>query len=118
MREWVGVKLVMLLDAAETLALHDLQLFSCKNHPRTLWQLGFSVFVCADRFDLIQQRGHSRNRTLKTRYGRELKLLLLKSLGNEGIYKDERVTSYGSSLPGMPIATKITRNLASQPKIA
>jgi hypothetical protein len=101
---------VMSFDAVETLALQGFQLLCRKNNPRTLLRQGFSIFVSADRLDLTQHRSLSRNCTLKTRYGRKLKLpqveiprcrgnLLkpvvrivfvdrarLKSLGNEGIY--------------------------------
>jgi hypothetical protein len=76
----------MLFDAVETLALQSFQLFCRETNPRTLLRQGFSVFVSADGFDLTQQRSLSRNCTLKTRYGRKLKLPQLKSLGNEGIY--------------------------------
>jgi hypothetical protein len=85
-REWVGVELVMLFHAAETLALQGLQPFYRENHPRTLLGLGFSIFSLDRLLYFVSISGHPRKRTLKTISGNALRLPQLKSLGNEGIY--------------------------------
>jgi hypothetical protein len=85
-RDWVSVGLAMPIDRAEKLGAQDFQPIESCNHPRTLRGMGFSVFGLDRLAYFMSILAHPRKRTLKTISGNALRLPLLKSLGNEGIY--------------------------------
>jgi hypothetical protein len=85
-RDWVGVGLAMSIDRAETLEAKDFQPIKSCNHPRTSRGIGLSVFSLDRLLYFVSIEAHPRKRTLKTISAIVLRLPLLKSLGNEGIY--------------------------------
>jgi hypothetical protein len=83
-REWIGVRLVMLSLMAELIASKCFQEFSPASYPRTLQAKGFSIFNAFQLCGFSEVVLELRSRTLKTIYSKLFRRGSSKSLGNEG----------------------------------